>query len=72
MSEQEIYNAEEMPLSNDPTLQVAQQKLLNGEELSFDEKFIIGRDRTIKSLAGYKFKPDHVLSSYIRKDSGDI
>lgn len=55
----ELYNANEMPLSNDEKKRIAQEKALNGEELTLGEKIILGRDPIIKEYNGYKFKPDH-------------
>ena len=55
----ELYNANEMPLSSEAQKRIAQEKFLNGEELSTMEKVIIGRDSIIKEYNGYKFKPDH-------------
>lgn len=56
----DLYNGLTMPLSNDPKLRVAQEKLLRGEELSFSEGFIAGRDHAVKEINGYLLKPDHV------------
>lgn len=56
----ELYNANEMPLSNDEQLRNAQIKVLNGQELSLSEKIKLGRDHPVKEYAGYKFKPDYV------------
>ncbi len=55
----ELYNANTMPLSNNPKLKAVQEKLLKGEELTVMEKVIAGRDHPIKELANYKLKPDH-------------
>ena len=71
----DLYNANEMPLSNNNLLKNAQVKVLKNEELSLQEKMILGRDHPIKEYDGYIFKPDHVyraiseelLNFYIEK-----
>lgn len=52
----ELYNAQEMPLSNNPKLKAVQEKILHGESLTIGEKMIAGRDHPIKTLAGYQLK----------------
>ena len=56
----ELYNALEMPLSNDSEFRKTQEKILNGEELTLQEKIKSGRDHIIKEIDGYHLKPDHV------------
>ena len=56
----ELYNSNEMPLSNNPELRKIQEKQLRGEELTFQEMFKArGRDHTIKKIGSYDCKPDH-------------
>ena len=57
-NEVELFNATTMPLSNNEKIRIAQQKLLNGEALSLADKLVIGRDQTIRNIAGYKFRSD--------------
>lgn len=63
----ELYNAQTMPLSNDPKLKAVQEKILRGEPLSVMEKVTAGRDQTIKDLAGYKLKQDHCYRAVSEK-----
>ena len=55
----ELYNANEMPLSNDERKRTVQEKILKGEQLNISEKRIAGRDHPKKNLFGYQLKPDH-------------
>ena len=55
----ELYNANEMPLSNDELKRTVQEKILKGEQLNISEKRIAGRDHPKKNLFGYQLKPDH-------------
>lgn len=63
----ELYNAQAMPLSNDPKLKAVQEKILRGEPLSVMEKVTAGRDQTIRDLAGYKLKSDHCYRAVSEK-----
>lgn len=56
----DCYNVNDLPLSDDLELRVAQEKIINEELLSFREKIILGRDHTIKEIEGYKLRPDCV------------
>ena len=56
----EVYDAKLMPLSSNEDLRKVQEKIINGEGLSFKEKIIAGRDHIIKEINGYKLKSDHV------------
>lgn len=56
----ELYNSQMMPLSNKPKLRAVQEKIIKGESLTMADKMIAGRDHTVKELAGYQLKPDHV------------
>ncbi len=60
MNENECYNANLMPLSNDKGLKKAQEKIINGEELSTKEKLILGRDHPVKRIDNYFLKPNCV------------
>ena len=55
----ELYNSENMPLSNNPQLRAVQEKIINGEQLTISDKRIAGRDHPIKKIYGYQLKPDH-------------
>ena len=55
----ELYDVKTMPLSNNPKLRAAQEKLLNSEQLTLFEKMVLGRDHPVKELGNYKLKPDH-------------
>lgn len=55
----ELYNSENMPLSNNPQLRVVQEKIINGEPLTISDKRIAGRDHPIKEIYGYQLKSDH-------------
>ena len=63
----ELFNADTMPLSLDPIRRALQEKLLNGEKLSmFDlTKF---RDKTVKNIDGYDLKPDHAYRAMSVKE----
>ena len=54
----DLYNANEMPLSNDERKRNAQEKILKGEQLNVFEKIMVGRDHPTKELFGYQLKPD--------------
>lgn len=57
----ELYNAYEMPLSSVSKRRIVQEKILRGEKVNNFELVVLGcRDHPIKSLRGYRFKPDHV------------
>lgn len=56
----ECYDAKEMPLSNDIELRTAQEKIINGEELSFREKILVGRDHPVKTVDNYQLKSNCV------------
>ena len=60
MNELEVYNGNEMPLSQDIELRSIQQKILNNYELTISEKRRIGRDNPVQEIDGYKLKPDCV------------
>lgn len=55
----ELYNSENMPLSNNPQLRVVQEKIINGEPLTISDKRIAGRDHPIKEIYGYQLKSDY-------------
>lgn len=55
----ELYNSENMSLSNNPQLRAVQEKIINGEQLTISDKRIAGRDHPIKEIYGYQLKPDH-------------
>ncbi len=55
----ELYNSQNMPLSNDSRLKVIQEKIIRGEALTLSEKIMAGRDHPVKEINGYQFKPDH-------------
>lgn len=55
----ELYNSENMPLSNNPQLKAVQEKIMNGETLTISDKRIAGRDHPVKDINGYQLKPDH-------------
>lgn len=55
----ELYDATQMPLSNDPRLRQVQEKIINGEELTTGDKLLAGRDHPVKTLYGYDFKPNY-------------
>lgn len=63
----ELYNANDMPLSNDEIKRNAQLKYINNEELNLREKMLLGRDHTIKEYSDFKFKPDHVYRAIDEK-----
>lgn len=63
----ELYNANEMPLSDDEELRSIQLKVLNNQSLSMAEKIKIGRDHPLKECSGYQFKPDHVYRAMNHK-----
>lgn len=60
----ELYNAYDMPLSNNPEVRAIQEKQICGEELTIQDKIFLakkdqgGRDHTIKILGDYECKPD--------------
>ena len=56
----ELYNANEMPLSNNEELKSIQMKVLQRQELTLDEKIKLGKEHPFKECSGYQFKPDHV------------
>ncbi len=62
----ELYNANEMPLSNDERKRNAQEKILKGEQLNVFEKIMVGRDHPTKELFGYQLKPDHCYRAISR------
>ena len=55
----ELYNANDMPLSNEPNKRAIQEKRLNGNvgPLIPGEK-LFGRDHPVKEIDGYKLKPN--------------
>lgn len=55
----ELYNANDMSLSNDPQRRAIQEKYLRGEALGVMEKAKLGRDNPVKEIDGYELKPDH-------------
>jgi len=63
----ENYNANFMPLSNDPKLRLVQEKILNHVPLSFSEKILLGRDHPVKVIDGYPLKPDCVYRAISEK-----
>lgn len=63
MKENELYDVNDMPLSNDQELRKIQERILNGCDLSeftLKEKVYAGRDHPIKEVNGYKLKSNHV------------
>lgn len=63
----ELYNANEMPLSENDELRSIQLKVINNQELTLDEKIKLGRDHPLKECSGYQFKPDHVYRAMNHK-----
>lgn len=55
----ELYNSENMPLSNDKRLRSVQEKIIRGEELTVMDKVLAGRDHPVKEINGYELKKDH-------------
>lgn len=60
MDEFENYDAKNMPLSSEPELRLAQEKILNNVPLSLKEKMLLGRDHPIKNIDGYELKSNCV------------
>lgn len=58
MNENGNYDSNLMPLSSEPNLRKAQEKILNNEPLTLSEKIILGRDHPIQIIDGYKLKSD--------------
>lgn len=67
MSNKELYNALEMPLSKSSKKRYLQERYLCGMQLSEKEKLALGHDETISELEGYKFKPDHCYRTISEK-----
>ena len=67
----ELYNANEMPLSNNPELAEAQRKVLSRASLTMHDRLILGRDHPVKELCGYELKPDHCYRA-ISRNTFDI
>lgn len=67
MSNFELYDVNNMPLSNDPKLRNIQEKYLNNEPLSLMDKIELGRDHTIKNIDGYQLKPNCVYRAISEK-----
>ena len=63
----ELYNANNMPLSNNPKLKNVQEKIINGQSVTVMEKIIAGRDHPIKNLGNYNLKPDHAYRAVSEK-----
>ena len=53
-----LYNANDMPLSSDPKIRSVQNKIANGDSLSMFEKTFL-RDKTYKNIGNYECKPDY-------------
>lgn len=51
-----VYDARELPLSSDPKIRIAQEKVLRGEKLSLAENIAVGRDHPIKEIDDYALK----------------
>lgn len=60
MNEFENYDANLMPLSNDPELRLIQEKVINGISLNLKEKILLGRDYPVRQIDGYELKSDCV------------
>ena len=60
MKTNDLYNAFEMPLSNNEDLREAQRKVLANIELNNKDKIILGRDKTVKQIGNYRLLEDHV------------
>lgn len=52
----ELYDARTLPLSSNEELKKVQEKILNNEPLTIKDKFLMGRDKTIKEVYGYSLK----------------
>ena len=59
MKERKLFNANEVPLSNDPKRRRVQEKVLRGEKLDPLDPIHLGRDSVVLEIDGYKLKPDH-------------
>lgn len=53
-----LYDSTKLPLSKNNQLRAVQIKILKDESLSFKDKLIAGRDKTIKQIGDYKLKPN--------------
>lgn len=62
-----VYNVNNMPLSSDPEILDAQEKILRDEELTFREKLLIRNDYITTTIGNYKLKPDHVYRAINKK-----
>lgn len=60
MDENKCYNSHLMPLSMEKELRIAQEKIINGEEITMREKVLLGRDHPVKCLGNYVLKPNCV------------
>lgn len=56
----ENYDASVMPLSNEPNLRLAQEKVLNNLALTMKDKIVLGRDHPVKVINGYELKSNCV------------
>lgn len=65
----DLYNALEMPLSDNPERRIAQEKILKGEPLTMHERieYAGGHDHPLKNIGNYKCKPDHCYRAVSRK-----
>ena len=57
---EEHYDANEMPLSSNEELKIAQEKILNNIPLTTREKFISGADHPVTNIDGYELKSNCV------------
>jgi len=65
----ELYNAQNLPLSNDPVKRKIQEKMLRGEKLTVGETVKINlRDRVIRKIGDYECKPDHCYRAISEDD----
>lgn len=65
----ELYDARQMPLSNDPERRIAQEKMLRGKPLTMKEKinYAGGHDKPLRKLGDYECKPDHCYRAVSRE-----
>ena len=55
-NKKDTFDVKDMPLSNEPELRIAQEKLLKGENLSLSETIKLGRDHPLKTIGEYECK----------------
>ena len=65
----ELYNAQNLPLSDDPEKRKIQEKMLRGEKLTaFESVKISLRDHVIRKIGDYECKPDHCYRAISEED----